>query len=118
VDLTGVTHTEQVRERVRHGVAGLRGTVRVTLRGEVGHDVHVALRDLDGVAPHLEVVPRLGHLTVAYDLDAIAAERTVRGLFVRDVRAAADLTEDQRRRVLITGLRALDERRAEDLEVR
>jgi DNA repair exonuclease SbcCD nuclease subunit len=118
VDLTGVTHTEEVRERVRHGVAGLRGTVRVTLRGEVGRDVHVSVRDLDGIAPHLEVVPQLGHITVAYDLEAIAGERTVRGLFVRDVQAAPDLTDDQRRRVLITGLRALDERRAQDLEVR
>jgi DNA repair exonuclease SbcCD nuclease subunit len=118
VDLTGITHSDQVRERVRHGVAGLRGTVRVTLRGEIGHDVDVAVRDLEGIAPHLEVVPRLSHITVTYDLDAIAGERTVRGLFVRDVRAAPDLTDDQRRRVLITGLRALDERRAEDLEVR
>jgi exonuclease SbcD len=118
VDLSGVAHSDEVRDRVRARLDGMVGTVRVTLVGEVGLDVEVTLADLDGVAPQVDVVPRLGHLSVSYDLDAIAEERTVRGLFVRDVRAAPDLTDDQRRRVLITGLRALDERRAEDLEVR
>jgi hypothetical protein len=62
-------------------------------------------------------VARLGRLDVAYDIDALAGERTVRGQFVRDVRDAEDLSDEQRRRVLITGLRALDGRR-QDLEVR
>ena len=118
VDLDGVTHSEQVRERVSAALAGLSGTVRVTVEGDVGPDVEVDLADLREVAPHLDaVVPRLGRLAVAYDVDALAAERTVRGQFVRDVRDAEDLTEEQRRRVLITGLRALDGRR-QDLEVR
>jgi len=118
VDLTGVSHSAEIRERVRARLVGSTGTVRVTLRGEVGLDVDLALADLDGVAPAVEVVPRLGRVSVGYDLDAIAAEPTVRGLFVRDVRAAVDLTDEQRRKVLITGLRALDERRRDDLEVR
>ncbi|GHH63746.1 metallophosphoesterase family protein [Lentzea cavernae] len=44
------------------------------------------------------------------DFDSVAAERTVRGQFVRDVLADADLDEAMRGRVLATGLRALEER--------
>jgi DNA repair exonuclease SbcCD nuclease subunit len=113
VDLGGVAHSQQVRQRVAARVAGLDGTVRVTLEGEVGPDVDVNLADVRDLAS----VVRLGEITVGYDLDLLAEERTVRGQFVRDVRAASDLDEHQRRKVLITGLRALDERR-HDLEVR
>jgi DNA repair protein SbcD/Mre11 len=60
-------------------------------------------------------VPRMGRLTVAYDFDALVAEPTVRGQFAKDV-LASDLDEDTKRRVLVTGLRALDGRSA-DLEV-
>jgi len=56
---------------------------------------------------------RTGALTPAYDLDAIHAEMTVRGQFARDTLGIVD--EDRRRRVLITGLRALEGR--SDLEV-
>jgi hypothetical protein len=47
----------------------------------------------------------------------LALEQTVRGQFVRDVRADPTLTDDQRRRVLVTGLRALDGR-TDELDVR
>ena len=57
---------------------------------------------------------RIGTLTSAYDFEAIAEDRTVRGQFVRDVNDA-DLSQDERRRVLTTGLRALEGR--SDLEV-
>ncbi len=118
VDLGGVTNSSQVRERVAAVLADVKGTVRVTLRGEVGPDVEVNLGDLAGVSPHLDaVVPQLGEITVAYDFEALAEEQTVRGQFVRDVRGAAELDAEQRRRVLITGLRALDGRR-QDLDVR
>jgi hypothetical protein len=51
---------------------------------------------------------------VTYDLEAIHAEQTVRGQFARD---AAETIEDPelRRRVVLTGLRALEGRT--DLEV-
>jgi DNA repair exonuclease SbcCD nuclease subunit len=49
----------------------------------------------------------LGQQAPDEDGGAIAGERTVRGQFVRDVRAATDLTEAQRERVLDLGLRAL-----------
>lgn len=116
VDVSGCASRQQLRERAAAALAGLRGVVRVTLQGEVEPDVGVDPAALDGVAPHLEaLVPRLGGVTAAYDLDAIAREvNTVRGRFVQDVRGAG-LDPDLERRVLITGLRALAGRR--DLEV-
>jgi hypothetical protein len=51
---------------------------------------------------------------VAYDFDAISQEATVRGEFVREV-MGLDMSADETRRILITGLRALDGR--DDLEV-
>ena len=51
---------------------------------------------------------------VAYDLEVIAQERTVRGQFVRDV-LDFGFSAGEQRRVLVTGLRALDGR--DDLEV-
>jgi DNA repair exonuclease SbcCD nuclease subunit len=115
VDVSGAAHAQQVRDRVAQRLAGLAGTIRVTLSGEVGPDLDLRLDDLAEVAPQLVMVARLGKLTVGYDLDALADEPTVRGQFIRDVRGAVDLTDEQRRKVLITGLRALEGRH--DLEV-
>jgi DNA repair exonuclease SbcCD nuclease subunit len=116
VDLSGATHSGEVRERVAAAIAGSEGYVRVTLSGEVGPDVDVQLSDLTSLGSHLAaLVPRLGRVAVAYDFVRLAEEPTVRGQFIREVQAA-DLDDDTRRRVLITGLRALDGRTAE-LEV-
>lgn len=118
VDLTGVTHSGQVAQRVREALSGLSGVARVTVCGEVGPDVDLRLNDVAALAaPGLDaVIPRLGAVSVAYDFGRLAREQTVRGRFVRDVVAAPALTDDQRRRVLVTGLRALDGR-GEELEV-
>jgi hypothetical protein len=119
VNLDGVTHTEQVFDRVRRAVAPLEGYVRVTLTGEVDPDVDLRPEDIkpETVAAHLEgIAVRLGTLSIAYDIEELAAEHTVRGRFVREVLGAKQLTEERRRRVLVTGLRALDGR--DDLEVR
>jgi predicted MPP superfamily phosphohydrolase len=119
VDLTGVTHSGQVAQRVREALSGRSGVARVTVYGEVGPDVDLRLYDIAALAaPGLDaVVPRLGAVSVAYDFGRLAQEQTVRGQFVRDVLAAPTLTDDQRRRVLVTGLRALDGR-TDELDVR
>jgi DNA repair exonuclease SbcCD nuclease subunit len=115
VDVTGCVSRQEVRSRTEATLEDMSGIVRVTLEGEVEPDVDMNLADLEGVAPHLAaLVPRLGRITVAYDLDTIAEETTVRGRFVQDVRSAG-LDPDMERRVLITGLRALEGR--QDLEV-
>lgn len=119
VDVTGCASQQELRERVRSALAGRRGVARVTLNGDLCPDVDVRPQtdlSLAGLASDGidALTVRIGAVGVAYDTDAIAAEGTVRGQFVRDV-LDADLDEDDRRRVLVTGLRALEGR--DDLEV-
>ena len=116
VDLDGVIHAGQVQDQIDAALADVKGTVRVTLHGEVAPDVDVEPGDL--VRPsHLDAwVVVTSKIRYGYDLYALAGEPTVRGQFVRDVQAAGDLTNEDRRKVLITGLRAFDRR--DDLEVR
>lgn len=115
VSLQGASDEDEVRDAVSAAISGLDGCVRVTLEGEVGPSARVDLRELQRLGEHLEgLVVRAGQLTVAYDLDAIVGEQTVRGEFARD---ASDSIGDPelRRRVILTGLRALEGR--SDLEV-
>jgi DNA repair protein SbcD/Mre11 len=119
VDVTGCHTREEVRERVRAALDDRRGVARVTLRGDLPPAVDLQPReDLSPAALRLEefdaLQVRADGVVSAYDVAAIASEDTVRGQFVRDVLAAA-LDDDQRRRVLTTGLRALARR--DDLEV-
>ncbi len=116
VDLTGVSHAEQIQDCVDACLAGIRGVVRVVLCGEVGSDVEVEPDALVRPSQLDAWVVTAGKVRYGYDLAALADEQTVRGQFVRDVSAADDLSDDDRRRVLITGLRAFDRR--DDLEVR
>jgi DNA repair exonuclease SbcCD nuclease subunit len=116
VDLTGVAHADEIHGRVAAALVDRTGVVRVTVAGDLPPEVDLDTGDLAGVAPHLEsLVIRVGPIGVAYDYDQLAEERTVRGQFVRDVRAA-ELDESTRHRVLVTGLRALAGR--SDLAVR
>ncbi len=115
VSLDGAAHGDDVRARVESALAPLGGCVRVTLNGEIAPSVEIDLPGLTTLGAQLEgLVVRPGSVRVGYDLDAIGAEATVRGQFVR--LALAEVGDpDQRRRVIATGLRALDGRR--DLEV-
>jgi DNA repair protein SbcD/Mre11 len=115
VDLSDCATRQAMRERVGAAVADLSGFVRVTASGSLPPSVVFSRDDLVGVGQHLDALSvRVDGLHNAYDLAAIAREATVRGQFVRDV-LEADLPEPDRRRVLVTGLRALDGRN--DLEV-
>lgn len=118
VDLTGITHSGQVADRVLQAVEGLTGAVRVTLAGEIGPDVDLRLEDVASLpVPGLNaLIPRLGQVFPGYDLQQLKNEPTVQGQFVRDVLDSPELDEDERRRVLVTGLRALAGRGSE-LEV-
>jgi DNA repair protein SbcD/Mre11 len=116
VDLSGAEHADAVRENIRHRLQDLTGYARVSVEGEVGPHAEVSLDDLGDLAPPgLEVVPFRNRTTVRYDLDLWSEEETIRGHFIRDVRTAADLSDEQRHRILVTGLRALAGR--DDLEV-
>ncbi|MGH2455367.1 MAG: metallophosphoesterase family protein [Candidatus Limnocylindria bacterium] len=115
VTLDGVAHADDLRASLTGAIADLAGCVRVTLEGEVAPAVQVDLRELSRIGTNLDgLVIRRGRLAVGHDLEAIAGEQTIRGQFARD--AAAEIAdEDLRRRVILTGLRALEGRG--DLEV-
>ncbi|MEU7481294.1 metallophosphoesterase [Lentzea sp. NPDC042327] len=89
------------------GETGERGAVMCTVHddGTVSREVFdvSASRSLGLPAEASEAFPSL-------DFDSVAAERTVRGQFVRDVLADPALDVALRSRVLMTGLRALEER--------
>lgn len=114
VTLDACHHVDDVRQRIAMAIAGLTGSVRLTLSGEVPAELPVDPRALTQLGEHLDgFMVRTGMLTPSYDLDAIHEEMTVRGQFARDTLEIAD--DERRRRVLITGLRALEGR--SDLEV-
>ncbi|MBI3969910.1 MAG: metallophosphoesterase, partial [Chloroflexi bacterium] len=117
MDVTGCGSVDEVRRRLGEAVGTEPAFVRVTLQGELHQDVDLHERDLAGAAPWLHgLLVRIGDVRPAYDFASIAREATVRGKFVQDVLEAAALSETEKRRVLVTGLRALEGRR--DLEVR
>lgn len=115
LSVDGAAHSDDVVSVVRDGLAPLSGSVRLSLIGELLPSVELDIRELERLGDHLDgLVIRGGGLSVGYDLAAIAAEPTVRGQFVRS--ATAEIDDPQmRRRVVLTGLRALEGR--SDLEV-
>lgn len=116
VDLSGCQGSAECVERTSAALAGLRGSARVRLTGEVSPDVILQARQVRDASPDLdEVLVDDSGLAVAYDFEQIARERSVRGQFVLDVQADASLESDERRLILTAGLRALDGR--SDLEV-
>jgi len=116
IDVSGCSSKQEIRERITEALLDRNGYVRVTLTGEVAPDVELCATDFEHLVHCLDAPPvvRLRSVRVAYDLMGIAQEPTVRGQFVRDVQAS-ELTPEERERIIVTGLRALDGRN--DLEV-
>lgn len=114
VDASGCGNRHDVRECVRAAIAGRRGIARVRVVGDTPTDLELAPADLDDVLADFDACALRIALRPAHDLAGIARELTVRGEFVRAVQAAP-LDAERRRRVLQTGLRALEGR--SDLEV-
>jgi exonuclease SbcD len=119
LDVTGFTNWHDIRQQALEVLDPHEGYVRLTVRGEFPPEAELRLEDLRSLVrdlPQLDgLLPRRGDLHVAYDLDGIAQENTVRGQFVRDVREADGLDQQERERIIVTGLRALEGR--QDLEV-
>ena len=115
VDVGGCASVDDVRRRVAAATRALTGSARIALTGALERAVDLRPRELIDAVSSLDAAAfRLNGLSVAYDWDAISREETVRGQFVRDVRAAR-LAPDDERRILVTGIRALEGR--DDLEV-
>jgi DNA repair exonuclease SbcCD nuclease subunit len=111
LDISACTSAKEVRQAAAAAVDGLSGCVRLTLHGDLAPEIDLRLDDLDGLSDDADqIVTRFGEITVAYDFGALADDPTVRGQFVRTVMGDLTLDDDERRRVLITGLRALDSR--------
>jgi exonuclease SbcD len=114
VTLTGAAHAEEVADAVVAGLSGLAGFVRVTLAGEVAPSLELNLGELRQLGGHVDgLVLRIGEVSTTYDMSEIEREASVRGHFARSTLGIEDV--ELRRRVLLTGLRALEGRR--DLEV-
>ena len=115
IDVTGSASHQDVRDRMQEALKGLSGFARVTLSGELSTDIDFRPRDLSTVDSGLDsALVEVGTVHISYDLEWIRGEKTVRGEFVRAV-WEEDLSEEEKRRILVTGLRALDGR--DDLEV-
>ena len=120
LDVSGCGSRQAVLDRLANLVQGLQGMVRLTIHGDLDPDVDLQDADLrDALATSFDAAQiryrgPCGSLRLAYDIDAIKLERTVRGRFVIDV-LGSNLPEDEQRRVLTAGLRALDGRA--DLDV-
>ena len=108
LSVTGCASQQEVRDRLSALLASRRGVARVTVEGELDPRVDLHVGDLMDVPHGLDgLLVRPGRLQPSYDLQVIAEEPTVRGQFVRDV-LDAELDEEDRRRVLLVGLRALE----------
>ena len=80
------------------------------MRGKISSTINIHEGDLRAKLNNLDAVQIVfGDLRLTYDMESIRQEPTVRGQFVRDV-LDSDLAEDEKRRVVVTGLRALDGR--------
>ena len=108
-DVTGLTTQQQILDRVEKA-STVGGFARLTVRGEIASTIDIHEGDLRDRLNSLEAVQIVfGELRPTYNMEAVRQEPTVRGQFVRDV-LDSDLAEDEKRRVVVTGLRALDGR--------
>jgi DNA repair protein SbcD/Mre11 len=117
VDVGGFGTLQDLRQAIEERLKDLHGYARLTLHGDLAPQIDARPGDFADIVHQLDATPfvRLGEIRAAYDLEAIGQEPTIRGQFVRDVLADGNLPADERLRVIVTGLRALDGR--DDLEV-
>ncbi|MEE8537211.1 MAG: hypothetical protein V3S71_04340 [Acidobacteriota bacterium] len=123
LDVSGSRTLEDLQERLRAAIdpawtrdVNGQTVVHAALRGEIHPDMDVQELDLTSTMTGIDaLLVDLAGLRPAYDIEAIKEQPTVRGQFVRDVLASEELEENQKQRVLLVGLRALDCR--SDLEV-
>ena len=112
LDVTGCASQQEVRNRLIELVKGLSSIARLTVHGDLKPSVDLpesALRDVLSETFDAAQLHWGEQLRSAHNIDFIKQEPTVRGQFVNDV-LAAGLAPDEERRILVTGLRALEGR--------
>ena len=116
IDADGCATVDEIRARLEAALAGLPQdapvrVARVSVAGQTAGPLHLSADDLTTVRHSLDkmVIHRV-QLREADDLERISAEPTVRGAFVRLVREAAGLSEDDRDLIMTAGLRAMSGR--------
>ena len=115
LDVTGLANQQQILDRLEAKASSLSGFVRLTVRGEHAPTIDIQESDLRDRLSNFEAMKIVfGDLRPTYNLASISQEPTVRGQFVRDV-FDSNLAEEEKQRVVVTGLRALEGRT--DLEV-
>ena len=115
LDVTGLANQQQILDRLEAKASSLSGFVRLTVRGEHAPTIDIQESDLRDRLSNFEAMKIVfGDLRPTYNLASIGQEPTVRGQFVRDV-FDSNLAEEEKQRVVVTGLRALEGRT--DLEV-
>ena len=115
LNVTGLATEQQILDLLEAKVSSLSGFIRLTVRGDIAPTIDIQESDLRDRLNNFEAARIMfGDLRRTYNLKSISQERTVRGQFVRDV-LGSDLVEEEKQRVVVTGLRALEGRT--DLEV-
>ena len=115
LDVSGCASQQEVRRRLAEISAELSGVARLIITGELDAAIDLRHSDLREAIDNFDAVQVYERdLRSSYDVTAIRREPTIRGQFVTDV-LEARLPAKEERRVLMTGLRALEGRR--DLEV-
>lgn len=115
VDVTGCLSGHEARERVRQRIAGLRGYARISLEGQIAPDANMSGEQFSEIPTTLDGYQLdTTRLQVGFDFDRIAREPSIAGRFVQLVQADTSLSAEERRLVLVTGMRALNGR--DDLE--
>ena len=107
--LNGEASSTEIVDRMKRELRDLSGYVRVVISGEISESARFNVKDLEQEKfRNLEgVVFKVGNIRPILDYEALAQEQSVRGAFVRDVIAAPSLTEEDKSKILATGLRAL-----------
>ncbi len=110
LDVTGLSDQQQILERLEAETSSLSGFARITVKGEIASTIDIREGDLRSrLSGYGGVQIVFGDIRPSYDLESIRQEPTVRGQFVQDV-LDSDLSDNDKRRVIVTGLRALDGR--------
>jgi DNA repair exonuclease SbcCD nuclease subunit len=107
IDVTGATSTRDVLTRVKSALPDQLGATHLRVAGRLSPDIVIKRENLLRLLPDADTMTVTWNVQIDADLDQIADEPTIRGQFVRDVRAAGGMSEHQRQRVLLIGLRAL-----------